>query len=278
MPVRSSPGPCCRRTWGLTVVGLVIGASLLLHGQAWSDPPDDEPTPVWSVFITEIMYNPPAGVDAEHGQWIEIYNDSEEQFDASGMVISVTGCDTVPGTKIHAVSGAGAPLVPPGGFTVLGTSKAQALNGGVVVAYSYGPGLLLPAAGAVVSLSHQGNLLDEVAFGPEPGLSAPQGHSLNLEPAGMSPEDNDFAPFWCVSAVEDETATALLFGTPWGMGHDCDSDEDGYDESQGDCDDTNGLVAPGIQEKCNGVDDDCDGYIDEENADEPLAGRPPGMH
>lgn len=42
-----------------------------------------------------------------------------------------------------------------------------------------------------------------------------------------------------------------------------DADVDGFNECD-DCNDTNGSVFPGATERCNGVDDDCDGLIDED--------------
>jgi hypothetical protein len=42
-----------------------------------------------------------------------------------------------------------------------------------------------------------------------------------------------------------------------------DIDGDGYSEEQGDCDDSNELIHPGIDESCDGVDNNCDGEIDE---------------
>ena len=45
---------------------------------------------------------------------------------------------------------------------------------------------------------------------------------------------------------------------------DChDDDGDGATELGGDCDDTDPDVGPGSEEICNGVDDDCDGAVDE---------------
>src|SRR5207247_217215 len=44
-------------------------------------------------------------------------------------------------------------------------------------------------------------------------------------------------------------------------------DSDGYSTADGDCDDTNAAVHPGATELCNGVDDNCNGQIDEAFAD-----------
>jgi len=45
--------------------------------------------------------------------------------------------------------------------------------------------------------------------------------------------------------------------------NDIDNDYDGYTENQGDCDDANENLSPGSQEICDGIDNDCDGEIDE---------------
>lgn len=42
-----------------------------------------------------------------------------------------------------------------------------------------------------------------------------------------------------------------------------DRDEDGVTKAQGDCDDDNAAVHPEAMELCDGVDDDCDGWVDE---------------
>lgn len=44
---------------------------------------------------------------------------------------------------------------------------------------------------------------------------------------------------------------------------DIDDDVDGFTENEGDCDDQNGLVAPDLEEECDGIDNNCDGEIDE---------------
>jgi hypothetical protein len=43
-----------------------------------------------------------------------------------------------------------------------------------------------------------------------------------------------------------------------------DDDGDGISEDDGDCDDTDPSIHPGASDRCNGVDDDCDGEIDED--------------
>jgi hypothetical protein len=44
-----------------------------------------------------------------------------------------------------------------------------------------------------------------------------------------------------------------------------DNDHDGYTVAQGDCNDQNIAVHPGVSDLCNGINDDCDGFIDEDH-------------
>ncbi len=59
----------------------------------------------------------------------------------------------------------------------------------------------------------------------------------------------------CPSGKTDDTS---------GAAGDVDADGDGY-VSLEDCDDGDAAVNPGAEERCNGVDDDCDGYVDSDD-------------
>ncbi len=52
-----------------------------------------------------------------------------------------------------------------------------------------------------------------------------------------------------------------------------DADGDGYTTEEGDCDDGDEAVHPGATEACNGIDDDCNGEVDE--GFDGYAGWPP---
>lgn len=50
-----------------------------------------------------------------------------------------------------------------------------------------------------------------------------------------------------------------------------DDDLDGYTEAEGDCDDDDANVRPGLADVCDGIDNDCDGAVDEESrAEDPF--------
>ncbi|MEL6346105.1 MAG: MopE-related protein [Myxococcota bacterium] len=47
-----------------------------------------------------------------------------------------------------------------------------------------------------------------------------------------------------------------------------DNDGDGFSFVDGDCDDQDETIAPGLAERCDGIDNNCDGIIDEDSVDE----------
>lgn len=47
-----------------------------------------------------------------------------------------------------------------------------------------------------------------------------------------------------------------------------DDDGDGYSEVEGDCDDADATISPEATDGCDGVDEDCDGSVDEDAVDE----------
>ncbi len=79
-------------------------------------------------------------------------------------------------------------------------------------------------------------------------------------------EDND-----CDGAIDEQATDA----TPWyrdldgdgigdGQAVDACTSPDGYSSTNGDCDDLDATSAPGLDERCDGVDNNCDGAVDEE--------------
>jgi hypothetical protein len=225
--------------------------------------------PPESLVVSEVMHQAPPELQFPNGQWFEVYNPSQEPVLLSGLVLVVSGSDAT--SAAHTVSGLDAPVVGPHEYVVLGASKAQALNGAVPVAYSYGPGFVLPKSGGKLSLSLGDEVLDEVVFGSDYGLPVEPGHSLSLEPEGLSPDSNDLAAVWCESQGLFGLGPPPVYASPGVAGAECDSDGDGITGADGDCDDWNAGIAPGVQEKCNGLDDDCDGSADEEPLSEVPA-------
>lgn len=75
---------------------------------------------------------------------------------------------------------------------------------------------------------------------------------------------------WYTSpALETEMA---VYGAPDENRYCQDNDGDGFTPLQGDCNDAAGTVAPGMPELDNGVDDDCNGLVDDLLLKEPAGG------
>ncbi len=81
---------------------------------------------------------------------------------------------------------------------------------------------------------------------------------------GRTDEDAQDASTWYLDSDDDG------YGDASNVALSC-SQPDGYVDNPNDCDDTSESVYPGAQESCNGIDDDCDGRTDEDDAmDQPT--------
>ncbi|MEN0062330.1 MAG: putative metal-binding motif-containing protein [Myxococcota bacterium] len=69
------------------------------------------------------------------------------------------------------------------------------------------------------------------------------------------------------TAPDGRVGTAQLKGIRTRALADMDEDGDGVSENEGDCDDANPFVAPGLMERCDGLDNDCDDRVDNDAID-----------
>jgi endonuclease G len=84
-----------------------------------------------ALVITEVMANP-ALVNDDVGEWFEVHNPGSAPVDLEGWSLASMN------DRSHLVTAS--VVVPAGGYVVLGASADRALNGGLPVAYGYGPG------------------------------------------------------------------------------------------------------------------------------------------
>ncbi len=214
---------------------------------------------VWQrAVLTEVMVDPTAA-PADTGQWIEISNLGSESVNLQGMVLATRS------GGFHVISPSQALLLEPDDVLVLGRLAETSQNGGVAVGYAYGGDLLLAQDGEVLLLLWNNALVDFTTWGNGVSDQIESGRSWSLEPP--APDGTGFKQ-WCPGRTP--YGTGLDRGTPGLRNTYCDNDGDGYAEDQGDCDDTNASIGPGMPELCNGIDDNCNGLTDEDVPPLPI--------
>ncbi len=93
------------------------------------------------------------------------------------------------------------------------------------------------------------------------GEQGPQGEAGTLVLAGQSCPSGEFLIGF------NSTGTQIICS---GVSSPIDGDQDGFTIAQGDCDDTNATVFPGAPELPDGLDNDCNGSIDDNLPPSPL--------
>ncbi len=200
------------------------------------------------LVLTEVMVAP-AGATAQAGQWIEVRNPKGAPFNLQGVVLA-----TIRG-GFHVVSPSKALVAEPDDLLLLAPfSDTGALPKGRVD-YAYGGDFWLDTTGDIVLVLKAGKLVDVFAYGPE-SLPVIPGASFSLESSA-----SQVTKEWCYGREAYDPAGNL--GTPGEANPNCDGDGDGTAEDQGDCDDHDPAVNSEAIEVCNGLDDDCNGFVDD---------------
>ncbi len=157
----------------------------------------DEGFPVpGTIIITELMVNPNCVVDAS-GEWVELYNTTDQAWDINGWALKDVDTDNI-------TLGSGAPLVVPAkGYLVVGRNGDMATNGNVKIDYIYsGNNFTLgnSAEGDEVLLIGPGNVeVDKVVYGTAlgfPDQNAGAGRSMSLKATAYDPVKNDTGGNW----------------------------------------------------------------------------------
>jgi len=145
------------------------------------------------LVITEIMNNPTAIADAS-GEWFEIQNVSNKNFDLNGMVVLGKGTEKFTVNKSI--------VMAPGDILVFGNNGDMATNGAVTQAFTYaGSYALGNSADDAIDLQWNNVSIDKVVyFNGGSGWANPSGGaSLQLSLAKTTAADNDAGANWCLS-------------------------------------------------------------------------------
>ncbi len=236
-------------------------------GSDWTDCPG---VPVKAhtgdVVITEVMHNTRMVLETE-GQWFEITNVTPDKtFNLEGWTFG-------DGQRAWTVPLGEPYLLSPGQVATVGPNPDSINNGRVHIELICSNLYLATEQGFRISIAaSDGTPIDWVQFSFEPGaFPYLEGHALALSSNQYSGELNDDPASWCVSF--DPIHASTDFGTPWKPNPVCPPDVDGDAYTMDvDCNDLDASVNPGTAEVAgNGIDDDCDGEVDEAPKYQPGA-------
>ena len=88
---------------------------------------------------------------------------------------------------------------------------------------------------------------------------------VDLGPEDADPDADTDTDTDADSDADTDTDTDADTDTDTDTDIDLDGDGDGYTPSEGDCDDTDAAINPGVYiDDCDGIDNDCDGFTDED--------------
>ncbi len=207
------------------------------------------------LIITEVMNDPFTLTDSQ-GEYFELFNTTPNDLNLKGIVIQDNGVDQIEIQSDVVISS--------NDYLVMARSENATM---VVNKYVYGEGFILTNSTDDEIIILNSDLTEVSRLEYDFSFPNESGASMNLDINRYSDLSSHSDPTsWCTSTNAFETGD---FGTPGAMNEVCinvDADGDGYNDVQSggyDCDDSNYLINPSQVETCNGIDDNCDGIVDE---------------
>jgi len=228
------------------------------------DVADEDWVELGQVVITEFL-DEPSAVEQGFGEWFELLNHGATAMNLRGWRIT----DEL-GDGFQIVEDL---IVEPGEYLLFAVQGDAALNGGlpeVDYVYSYAAFPLRSYDDDDIQVVFGEDLMDGVAYSNVAPWASEPGRSSYLCPGATDVEANDDPSWWAATPADASYAYGDGdHGTPGTENPgDVDGDGDGVGLCDGDCDDGDPAVGPGVAEDCgNALDDDCDGLADGDDPD-----------
>lgn len=162
------------------------------------------PTLPGDIIITEIMSNPISVSDIA-GEWFELHNPTNTDFDLNGLIVVDNGNDSFTiDTSL---------ILQAQGYVVLGINSNSNTNGFVTVDFQYENFSLSNSLDTILILNGT-TVLDETTY-----TSTIAGVTASLDPGAFDAVANDNPLNWC--AAVDLIAPGADLGTPGALNPDC---------------------------------------------------------
>ena len=154
-------------SWSRVTVSLfVFAAFVFMKGTAYSPVPGD-------IVLNELMVDPHAVSDAD-GEYIELYNNTQNDIDIQGWVLEDHGVD------FHVIENGGPLVIGPGQYVVLARNADPGQNGGFTADYEYTGFVLQNTTDEVVLTNPQGMAVDSLVYSGDLGFPLVVGSSIEL--------------------------------------------------------------------------------------------------